>query len=172
MHRNAARMAPSLRALIVATKRGTCRRSVVPPNARSFRPLTATAERDGHVIGFSKERRSIVCLSRGQSDAPLKVLILAGQHGDERPAQRTVELLLAMSAAELRLRFPNLRLAVIPEANPDGCGVRTRCNADGIDLNRDHQLLRSSETVAIHEFVRLWKPQIVLDLHSYPSRDR
>jgi hypothetical protein len=63
-------------------------------------------------------------------------------------------------------------MAIVPEANPDGCAARSRCNADGIDLNRDHQLLLSNETVAIHQFVRRWQPHVILDLHNYPSRRR
>lgn len=126
--------------------------------------------REQTIIGVSKERRSIFCLSRGRADAPRKVLIVAGQHGDERPARRTVEALLALPRGEVSRRLPNFQLSIIPEANPDGCATRTRCNAAGIDLNRDHQLLSSEETVALHRFVRQWRPQVILDLHSYPSR--
>jgi hypothetical protein len=126
----------------------------------------------GTTIGLSKERRPIFCVARGSPSAPLKVLILAGQHGDERPARRTVESLLASSQADLAARLPNVQLAVVPEVNPDGCAARTRCTADGIDLNRDHQLLRSGEAMALHQFIRQVQPQVILDLHSYPSRRR
>jgi hypothetical protein len=132
----------------------------------------ALAAGGGPVIGLSKEKRSIVCFWRGQAEAALRVLILAGQHGDERPARRVLQSLLAQAPEEVAARFAALRLAVIPEANPDGCAIRSRCNADGIDLNRDHQLLRSGEATAIHLFVRRWQPHIILDLHSYPSRRR
>jgi hypothetical protein len=33
-------------------------------------------------------------------------------------------------------------------------------------------LLESKETESIHNFVRNWKPQIVIDVHNYPSRRR
>jgi len=111
-------------------------------------------------------------VQRGRLDAPLKVLVLAGQHGDERPARRTLQSLLAVSPRELATRIPATQLSVIPEANPDGCAARSRRNANGIDLNRDHQLLLSAETTAIHLFVRRWQPHVVLDLHNYPSRRR
>jgi hypothetical protein len=124
------------------------------------------------MIGFSKENRSIVCVQRGRASAPLKVLVLSGQHGDERTARRMLQSLLAVPPEEVAKRLPALQLAVIPEANPDGCASRSRCNANGIDLNRDHQLLLSPETAAIHQFVRQWRPQVVLDLHNYPSRRR
>jgi len=135
-------------------------------------PLLSETGTEARTIGFSKEQRAICCHSRGAPDAPLKVLVLAGQHGDEGPAQLMLESLLSMDGAALIRRLPNLQLAVIPEANPDGCAARSRCNADGIDLNRDHQSLRSDEIAAIHQFVRQWKPHVILDLHSYPSRRR
>jgi len=124
------------------------------------------------MIGVSKENRPILCEWRGRSNAPLKVVILAGQHGDERPARRVLQSLLAEPPDEAAARFSALQLAVVPEANPDGCALRSRCNADGIDLNRDHQLLRSNETAALHHFVRQWRPHIILDLQSYPSQRR
>ncbi len=124
------------------------------------------------VIGRSKERRPILCVHRGRGDAALKVLLLAGQHGDERSARRIVKSLLAVPEKEVAARLPSVQLAIVPEANPDGCAARSRCNADGIDLNRDHQLLLTRETVAIHQFVRRWQPHVILDLHNYPSRRR
>jgi len=126
----------------------------------------------GTIVGISKEQRPIICLRPVPPDASLKILVLAGQHGDEQPARRTLRSLLSMPAEEITSRLPNSQLAVIPEANPDGCEVGCRCNAEGIDLNRDHQLLLSRETAAIHSFVREWQPHVILDLHSYRSRRR
>jgi hypothetical protein len=130
----------------------------------------ATVAGHGNIIGFSGQHRPIYCLIRGRAEAPLKVLILAGQHGDERPPRRAIKSFLARPPEELAGRLPNLQLAVIPDANPDGFAVRSRCNANGIDLNRDHQLLLSAETAALHRFVRRWQPHLILDMHSYPSR--
>lgn len=126
----------------------------------------------GTIVGVSKEQRPIICLRPVPPDAPLKVLLLAGQHGDERPARRTLRSLLDLAPEEIASRLPGSQLAVIPEANPDGCAFGCRCNAEGIDLNRDHQLLLSRETAAIHLFVREWRPHVILDLHSYRSRRR
>jgi len=140
------------------------------PKLTSTYPMDTAG--DGRVIGFSRENRPIVCVWRGRPNAPLRVLILAEQHGDERPARRVLQSFLAEPAEEVAARISSVRLAVVPEANPDGCALRSRCNADGIDLNRDHQLLRSNETAALHHFVRRWRPHIILDLHSYPSRRR
>src|SRR5439155_14829049 len=85
---------------------------------------------------------------------------------------RALQSLLARPPQEVADRLPAIKLAVIPEANPDGCAIQTRCNADGIDLNQDHELLLSGETTAVHRFVRRWRPHVILDLHNYPSRRR
>src|SRR5688572_8909993 len=59
-------------------------------SARGVRPGLDIADlRRGQILGQTSERRSICCLLRGRADAPLKVMILAGQHGDERPARQT-----------------------------------------------------------------------------------
>src|SRR5437016_1289157 len=142
------------------------------PRLRSPPPRSTAAAPHGVIIGLSKENRPIICVRRGRPDAPLKVLVLAGQHGDERLARRTLQSLLAVPPRELATWIPAIQLCVIPEANPDGCAARSSSNADGIDLNRDHQLLLSVEMAAIHLFVRRWQPHVILDLHNYPSRRR
>src|SRR5207302_1080938 len=58
------------------------------------------------------------------------------------------------------------------ELNPDGIVQGTRRNAHGIDLNRDHVRLAGSETRALHQFVRTWRPHLVLDVHDFPPRRR
>ena len=149
--------------------------SLEPPTWSKLRPSPprpASEPAQVIIIGHSKEKRPIVCVRRGRAGAALKVLILAGQHGDERSARGTLQSLLAVPADEVAARLPTVQLAAVPEVNPDGCAARSRCNADGIDLNRDHQLLLAGETAAVHGFVRRWQPHVVLDLHNYPSRRR
>jgi hypothetical protein len=117
-------------------------------------------------IGTSTEGRPLICAHFGSGDAPLRVLIIAGQHGDERQARKA-----ALSLAG-DWRNGSLQLGVVVDANPDGSARRTRFNAAGIDLNRDHQRLEAPETRALHEFVRRWRPHAVIDVHNYPSRRR
>jgi hypothetical protein len=145
---------------------------LTPFNLRSPPLRLASYLAQGTIIGCSKENKPIICVRRGHASAALKVLVLAGQHGDERSARRMLRSLLAVPENEMASRLAAVQLAIVPEANPDGCAARSRCNADGIDLNRDHQLLLSEETAAIHRFVRRWQPHVILDLHNYPSRRR
>src|SRR5439155_23061327 len=94
-------------------------------------PQFASDPNQATIIGRSKQNRPIACVWRGRGGAALRVLILAGQHGDERSARRTIQSLLALPAEEVAARLPTVQLAIVPEANPDGCVARSRCNADG-----------------------------------------
>ena len=90
---------------------------------------------------------------------------MAGQHGDEPEARQ--------AAAEFVSRFMEgtfgaaAHAAVLADANPDGAIAGTRRNAQETDLNRDHLLLSAPETAAVHAFVDSWKPDIVIDVHTY-----
>lgn len=119
------------------------------------------------IIGASHLGVPLTVKFLGDAAAPLRVFILCGQHGDERGIRRALKDFLAGPTS-----WPNIRLAILADANPDGAELRTRANAQGIDLNRDHILLRAPETRAIHHFVASWQPHLVLDLHNYPSRRR
>jgi len=118
---------------------------------------------DRDSIGQSEEGRPIPLLMGGPESAPVRVLVVAGQHGDERNASRAAR-------AFARMAIPLARLAVVPVLNPDGANRRERRNARGVDLNRDHQRLESTEVRALHAFVRAWRPHLVVDVHTYPSR--
>src|SRR5438094_879709 len=49
-------------------------------------------------------------LRRGRLNAPLRVLILAGQHGDERSARRALQSLLARPPQEVADCLPAIKL--------------------------------------------------------------
>lgn len=120
------------------------------------------------VLGESEEGRPILVHFLGTEDAALHVLILAGQHGDERRASEAVRWL----SSHIQLPGQELRLAFVPEVNPDGAVQRTRYNARGVDLNRDHQALIAAETRCLHRFVRVFRPHLIVDVHTYPPRRR
>ncbi len=101
-----------------------------------------------------------------QSGLP-RIFILAGQHGDEGEARE--------AALEFLDRFRSapsaVGIAVLADANPDGSAANTRRNGADLDLNRDHLLLSAPETRAIHSFVHRWKPDLIIDVHTYrPGR--
>ena len=118
-----------------------------------------------NTFGRSETGRPLAVRFYGDAAAPLRVLVMGAQHGDETLAQRAAE------------RFGDevtppsaLRLAIIDTLNPDGAAAGTRENACGVDLNRDHQRLRAAETRALHHLIRAFRPHLVIDVHTYPPR--
>ena len=123
-----------------------------------------------HSIGTSHLGQPLQVRLYDSALRPLRLLILCGQHGDERAIRKDLNYFLDNYADGLHRNVAALQLAVIADANPDGFAARTRNNAQGIDLNRDHLELRAPETRAIHEFIRTWRPHLIVDLHNYPAR--
>ncbi|MDH3618478.1 MAG: M14 family zinc carboxypeptidase [Nitrosopumilus sp.] len=121
------------------------------------------------VIGKSFLGKPLTVDFIGNRKSSLKIFIIAGQHGDEKYSKEAVIKLAEYFKPKTKLSF---HAAVLYNANPDGYENNSRMNAQSIDLNRDHLLLQSKETEAIHNFVREWMPQIVIDIHNYPSRRR
>ncbi|WP_066965242.1 murein tripeptide amidase MpaA [Microbulbifer sp. Q7] len=58
-------------------------------------------------------------------------IVMAGTHGDE------VAAVVTLSCALRTLQAGQRRHHVILAVNPDGCQLGTRCNARGVDLNRN-----------------------------------
>jgi zinc carboxypeptidase len=105
-------------------------------------------------------------LSRG-AGRPV-VLLIGQQHGDE-PAGAEALLVVAHEVASgpLGAVLDQLDVVVLPRANPDGAAWNTRVAADGIDINRDHLLLRTPEAQAVALLVRQLAPIVVVDLHEH-----
>src|ERR1043166_5223146 len=116
-----------------------CHPARARPQLSQSSPTPREAALSEEIIGYSKENRPIISAWRGRPLPPLRVLILAGQHGDEGPALQALHAILDTPAQETENRLPVTRLAAILHSNPDGCVLRSRYNADGIDMNRDHQ---------------------------------
>ncbi len=132
-------------------------------------------------IGQSREGRPIPLIALHDPQTVYgQVCVLyaiARQHGSEAAG---TEALLALarhfvatdSAAELNL-LRRCTLALVPMANPDGAVRNRRCNAAGVDLNRDWISLSQPETRAIEASMRTWRPSAFVDMHELPaSSDR
>lgn len=122
------------------------------------------------VFGMSHQGRPLEVQYLGSDSAAMRVLFVCGQHGDERAIRKGIRHFVQQRGEELEKAMPLLQLAVVGDANPDGYAARTRENAQGIDLNRDHVALQAPETRALHELIRRWRPHLVVDFHNYPSR--
>ncbi|MBV7334060.1 DUF2817 domain-containing protein [Chloroflexi bacterium TSY] len=120
-------------------------------------------------IGFSEEGRPLLAEFVGSRHARLRVLLMGGQHGDEPLSSAAIEQFAREWKNDEERKF-DVQLAIIPCLNPDGAVSNQRHNARGVDLNRDHQRLQSAEVLALHRFVRSWRPHLVIDTHTYPAR--
>ena len=120
-------------------------------------------------IGRSVADRPLVAKVSPQAPDACRVLLVAGQHGDEPLAREAVaEFLRTFRPADAS--GPSLQLGVVECVNPDGAAAGRRCNAEGVDLNRDHQRLAAPETQALHQFARRLRPHLIIDVHTYPPR--
>jgi protein MpaA len=81
------------------------------------------------VFGHSVQGRPLRALELGDRTSTHRVLVVGCIHGDECAGMPVVWQL-----ARSRPRFD---LWLVPNLNPDGYAVRSRQNADGVDLNRN-----------------------------------
>ncbi len=105
----------------------------------------------------------------GESTRPT-VLLIGQQHGDE-PAGSEALLVIAQALTQgsLRALLKQINVVIVARANPDGAATHQRLSASGIDLNRDHLLLRTPEAQALAQLMREFRPVVVLDAHEYSA---
>ena len=98
------------------------------------------------------------------------VLLMGQQHGDE-PAGSEALLAIAQALAQGTLRplLKRINVVILARTNPDGAATHQRLSASGIDINRDHLLLRTPEAQAVAQLMREFKPVVVLDAHEFPA---
>lgn len=95
-------------------------------------------------------------------------LLVGQQHGDE-PAGAEALLVLARELADGALNpvLDRLDVVLLPRLNMDGAVWASRVSASGMDINRDHLLLRTPEARALAALARWQRPVLVIDLHEY-----
>lgn len=105
--------------------------------------------------------------SKSREDLP-RTLIIAGQHGDEPSSVRSV---LRLSRELAEGNKPDLLtrsvIIVVPMVNPDGAAHDRRYNAWGMDINRDWSALATPEARYVHQLIKKWRPQILIDAHEW-----
>ncbi|SFR24127.1 Zinc carboxypeptidase [Lentzea waywayandensis] len=113
-------------------------------------------------IGVTAQGRPVQLVRVGSRSARTVVLFICSQHGDE-PAGREACLIRMRSLP----RSSDVTYLFVPNANPDGRVANTRGNSFGVDINRDHLLLRSAEARAMAAVIRDWQPDVIHDLHEF-----
>ena len=122
------------------------------------------------VVGSSVQGRQIVAFVRS-ADAPRhRVLVIGGLHGNEPVSPPTVRSFVDARLAD------DVEVWLVPEANPDGVAAGSRCNANGVDLNRNFSWawreddggpapLSEPETLSLTGLVDRLAPDLVVWVH-------
>ena len=120
-------------------------------------------------------RAPVALAASGVTARPARptVLLVGQQHGDE-PAGAEALIVIAQELAGGRLAalLDRIDVVVLPRANPDGAAADKRVTAGGIDVNRDHLLLRTPEAQALAALVREFSPLVVVDSHEFTALGR
>jgi hypothetical protein len=118
-------------------------------------------------IGRSYADRPIHRLSIGQGN--IKILAWTQMHGDEATATAAVFDVIEHIVTESVFSFADFcshfSMQIVPMLNPDGAAVRTRVNAQGIDINRDAVQMATPEGQLLRRLVDDFNPDIALNLH-------
>lgn len=160
-------------------------------SSRNSDGITTTA----FTYGKSTLGRDLVCWSIAPDNYYRTVLLNFEIHGWEDEYEKDGQLLVDLGNALVKhykdsSDMYQCRLLIIPSCNPDGLQEGTtnngfgRCNAEGIDLNRDfdadHQVYASgrnytqypfsaNETRAMKDLVLNTKPDVVIDFHGWEN---
>lgn len=141
------------------------------PGSPTVRLITAGNSQSGIPIEALLFTRLADASPAGLQRAARPTLLLIGQqHGDE-PAGAEALLAIAQDLAQgpLVKLLEQINIVLLPRANPDGALVGTRATSSGIDVDRDHLLLRTPEAQAMAQLARDFRPSVVIDLHEYSA---
>jgi murein peptide amidase A len=122
------------------------------------------------VAGQSVQGRDMEVLVRSVDAPQRRVLVIGGLHGNEPVTPPAVRGLV-------RAEIPaDVEVWLVPVANPDGSAAGTRCNANGVDLNRNFAWqwrssdggpapLSEPETQAVAALIEDLMPDVVVWIH-------
>ena len=168
------------------------------PDLAQFDVLTSGVSDSGvsctsFVFGKSVMGRDLVCWSIHQQEYSRTVLLNFAIHGWEDEYASDAIILVELGNALVQhysqsADMQDCRLLIVPCANPDGVEDGTtnngfgRCNADGIDLNRDFDAshvvysnarnytpapFSGAESRALRDLTLASKPDVVIDFHGW-----
>ncbi len=148
---------------------------IASQHAETVRRLQVGSSQTGvpiEALAFSREPAPVRA-EPGAAPGRPTVLLIGQQHGDE-PAGAEALLVVVQSLAggPLASLLDRINVVVLPRANPDGASAGRRSSASGIDINRDHLLLRTPEAQAQAQLVREFDPVVVVDAHEYSAVGR
>ncbi len=151
----------ALRALVQETK---------APGVRVQLLVAGVSQKGVPIEGLLLSRQADLAPAALRAAGRTTVLLIGQQHGDE-PAGAEALLVVARALAQGALAplLDRLDVIVLPRANPDGAAAGQRATASGIDMNRDHLLLRTPEAQALAGLMRDYAPAVIADAHEYAA---
>jgi hypothetical protein len=118
------------------------------------------------IIGKSVLDKPIYSYKTGKGK--IKVFLWSQMHGNESTTTKALLdfLFFLKSSDSLATKMlDNITFLCLPMLNPDGAQAYTRENANGIDLNRDSQLLSQPESKILRQVFETFKPDYCFNLH-------
>ena len=119
------------------------------------------------ILGYSVENRPILLSSFGSGKR--KLLIWSQMHGNESTTTRALIQLFSDLTLKNSNLLSDLNIKVIYQLNPDGSHTYSRCNANGVDLNRDAMKRSQPESRLLISLFNEFKPHFCLNLHDQRS---
>jgi hypothetical protein len=126
--------------------------------------------RDVPYLLFTAEGARDLEAAASARPADRPVIWLIGLHHGNEPAGGEAMLALARDLATggpLADLVQRVTVVIVPRSNPDGAEAFTRDAANKMDLNRDHLLLTTPETVGLHKAAAVLPPDLVIDAHEF-----
>ena len=115
-------------------------------------------------------RPAVLLVGQQHGDEPAgaeALLVLAQELAQELAQGRAQELAPERPRGDLRFVLQKIDVVILPRANPDGAELGARRAANGLDINRDHLLLRTPEAQAQGLLMREFRPLVVVDSHEH-----
>ncbi len=121
-------------------------------------------------VGTSVQGRDLTALVRPVDSPERTVLVIGGIHGNEPASPPSVRAMVETPVPD------DLELWLLPDLNPDGTAAGTRCNANGVDLNRNFSwrwrpstggpgAFSEPESAAARDLVERLDPDLVVWVH-------
>jgi hypothetical protein len=168
---NAGRSALTSNAELAAWMRALLRDGRATPAGNTVRLLSVGTSQGGVPIEALLFTRNAQATAASLLQAGRPTVLLLGQQRGDEPAGAEALLSIAEELAlwPLGKLLEHINIVLLPRANPDGAALGSALTTSGIDLNRDHLLLRTPEAQAVAQLAREFRPVVVIDLHEYSA---
>ncbi len=106
---------------------------------------------------------------RFSNEEKITIWIHAMQHGDEPSSSEAAMSIIAHISKNSEYYLKKLNVIIVPRLNMDGAEKEKRYSYNEIDMNNDHIKLILEESKALKRKINIYKPKIIIDIHSYPA---